>query len=239
MRILVILLSIIVYAFSVNINVIPDKKIAIDNGDIFAMQQYLQRTLNFHITEQGAKNLVRENRILTNKYIESPYFKKDKKYNQIAIEKLFADNYIQHLQDSIKLPAKVLKSYYLDHIDQYKKPDKVYLELFRFTDYKQALEFYQNPSHKSVKAHSKIIGWVSIDKLNDVLKSVIKKNKENYFLPPIVTKNGVNVFWVKKYKQESGYESFDKVKRQIKEYLFKKTFSKKREEILKSISKNE
>ncbi len=236
MRSIVFLLLIVNYTFAIDVHVTKDKNISIDSKDVFAIQQYLQKTLNFHITESGAKNLVRENRILANKYIDSPYFQKDRKYNQIAIEKLFADNYIQSLQNSIQIPERILKSYYLDHIEQYKKSDKVNLENFHFTDYKQALDFYQ--THETNKVKGRTIGWLGINELNDILRKFIKKNKENYLLPPIVTKNGIDVFWVKKYKQESGYQSFDKVKSSIKEYLFRKTFSKKREEILQSIKKH-
>ena len=240
MRVLGILLSIVIYVFSIDVHVTKDKKITIENSDIMALQQYFQKILNFHITEEGAKNLVRDNRILANKYIESPYFSKDKKYNQIIIEKIFADNYIQHIQSSIRLPQKILKSYYLDHIEQYKKSDKIFLELFHFSNYQQALNFYQNPlQDRNNIGKGKTIGWVSIKNINSILKSLLKKGQENYFLPPIVTKDGIDVFWVKKYKKESGYQGFDTVKSQIKEYLLKKTFVKKREEILRKITGNE
>ena len=222
---------------AIEYKIYPDKKVEVTQKDIDAIKKYFIDTLNFYISEEGARKIAYENRILANEYIKSKLFKKDRAYNKIAIEKLFADNYVKYLQETVSIPESVLKSYYLDHLSQYKKSDKVNLDIYHFKDFDTALHFYKSGTPQNTNnGKKKSIGWLSIEKLNKVLRGHIKKGQKGYFLPPLLRDKGVDVVFVKDYKKAEGYKSFSEVKSEIRKHLYKKTFSNKRKEILQKLT---
>jgi len=241
---LVVIFAISGYSIEVQIN--PDKKIDVSSADIAAMKFFLKKKYHLTVNDKGAKQLIKENRTLANAYLNSEYFKKkfNKNLFKIKTEMQLADNFVKELQREIKIPDKVLKSYYYDHLEDFKESPQVYLVRFSFKNYDDALNFYQNRLKsdsidvKDFNGTTRDIGYANIDKIREPLKSLIKENGKNYLSPPFIwAKDRYDVYYVKETKKSDGYKKFEQVKNRIKDILYQKTFNKKREEVIKEYLK--
>ena len=246
-----ILLLSLVYINAIEIQLSPDKKIDVSQEDLMNYKNYMKQKYNYIITDnKGAKKLIRENRILANEFLKNQqYLRKNRNYIKIMLEDYLADKYVQNIQHSIKIPKKVLYSYYLDNKEKFKKKPKVKIERFRFSSYDKAMKFYQEARNISTPkiietkaiqygAQKKDYGWKSAASLKKRFLSFIKKNKKDYLTPPFVyTANSVNVYYIKDYRSGEGYLPFEKVKKQIEKILYNQTFEKVREDILKRYEK--
>jgi hypothetical protein len=239
--ILLSLLSSTLYAIEIQIK--PDDKITVSTGDVNALKSYLKKKYRFHISEKGAKKVVKENRILANEYLRQGLFRNDeKKRLQIEIETRFADEFVEHLQRKIKISPEVVKSYYYDHLDEYKESDEVGLERFRFKNFQDAMKFYEEASSQPdererilSKYNGKKIykGEVKKERLRESISSFITKDAVGTFLPPMIGRaDAVDVYYVYSYRPAKGHKPFEKVKKEIEDLLYKKTFAKEREKIL-------
>ena len=230
--------------FALDITIKPSKNYnQVSQADIKAMQEYVKRKYHLFLYKKSAKNAVIDSRILSNEYFKKGLFTpKEKKKLQIELEMRYADKYIDYLQRKIKIPEKVLRSYYYDNIEKFKADPEVQFIRYRFDNYKDANNFYQdlliskNPKKIIEKYHPKIHQepFVKVAKLKEPYRSFVQPQKSGYPLPPVVVKKNVyDVFYVKNYKQENRYKPYENVKKEIEDLLYKQTFAKKREEILK------
>ncbi len=234
--------------YSIEVQITLDKKIDVSSADIAAMKYFLKKKYNFIANnEKGVKKLVKENRALANAYLNSEYFKKkfNKNLFKIKTEMQLAENFVKELQREIKIPDKVLKSYYYDHLEDFKESPQVRLVRFSFKNYDDALNFYHNRLKsdsvdvKDFNGITRDIGYANIDKIREPLKSLIKENGKNYISPPFIwAKDRYDVYYVKETKKSDGYKKFDQVKNRIKDILYQKTFNKKREEVIKEYLKD-
>jgi len=235
-----------VFMYGIEIEIRPDKKIKVQSGDISAMKHYLKKRYRFVVEDKGARQLVEENRILANEYLKSPYFKSfDRNFFKIKTERELADKFVELLQREIKIPQEAVKSYYYDHLDEFKEPPKAYLVRYSFPTYEEALRFYQdkkknpNISIKEYKGIKRDIGFASIPRFKEPLKSLVEKHGAGYLTPPFIwAPDRYDVYYVKEIDDKPKYKDFEKVRKQIEEKLHKLTFKKRREEILKKY-KNE
>jgi len=230
--------------FALDIMIKPSKNYnQVSQADIKAMQEYVKRKYHLFLYKKSAKDAVIDSRILSNEYFKKRLFTPiEKKKLQIELEMRYADKYIDYLQRKIKIPEKVLKSYYYDNIEKFRTHPEVQFIRYRFNNYKDAYTFYQdlllskNPKKIIEKYHPKVYQepFVKITKLKEPYKSFVQSQKSGYPLPPIVVKKNVyDVFYIKNYKQENKYKPYEKVKKEIEDLLYKQTFAKRREEILK------
>lgn len=239
-----------IMSFAVEINITPDKAINVTQKDITTYKYYVKRKYNYVITDnKGAKKIIKENRILANEFLKKGFLDKEKEYIKIMIEDYLADRYVQNIQRSIKIPEKVLYSYYLDHKDKFKEGAKVDIVRFSFKIYEDAVDFYNKAKRlhneeaikklaTQYKAQVKNYGWRDVNMLKKTFASFIKKDTKGYLVPPfILSKNVINVYYIRDYKKGEGYYPFKKVKEKIRNILYNKTFGHKREEILKQYKK--
>ena len=236
----------VITSFAIEIQLFPDKKINVTRSDLGEYKTYIKKKYNYVITDnEGAKKLIRENRILANEFLKNGMYKKEKEYIKIMLEDYLADKYVQNIQRSIKIPEKVLYSYYLDNKEKFKKPSQVNIIRFRFKTYDDAADFYNKArtlhNEQAIKklamqhnAQIKDYGWRNVTTLKKNFTSFIKKNEKSYLIPPFIQNaQATNVYYIRDYKKEGDYYSFDKVKQKIRDILYAKTFEQKREEILK------
>jgi len=246
-----ILLLFFIYVNAIEVNLLPDKEIKVSQHDVNRYKSYVKQKYNYVITnDKGARKIVKENRILANEFLKNPrYLKSVKTDITIMLEDYLADRYVQNMQHSIKIPKKVLYSYYLDHKDKFRRQPEVNIVRYRFSSYDDALKFYQeskdiaDPKKVEAKAiqygaKKRDYGWKSITVLKKRLLSFIKKGAKDYLTPPIVNNaNNFNIYYIKDYRSVDGYIPFEKVKGKIEKILYNQTFEKAREKILERYAK--
>ena len=229
---MIFLLSFVIGA---NIQITPDSSLKIDQKDIAAMKSFVKKKYHFIMNEKGAKKIVKENRLLSDAYLKHNLLSDfEKRMIRIEIEKKLADNYVSYLQKKKSFPEKVLKSYYYDHIEEFKKPDEVKLILYKFSKYDDALHFLQNP--KNVTSYSKQnLGWKYIKGIKNPYRQFIKSGKKGYYTPVFVMgKNRYDIFYVEDYRDnKNNYFPYKDVRSQIERIFLNKTFEREREKILR------
>ena len=239
------------FLFGVELHIAPQKDINITSQDVDVLKQYVLRTLNFHLSEKGAKRIALDNRLLANEYLKkyklTPF---DKKYLQICVERYLADKMVQEYQKSIPIDEKVLLSYYLDHKEKYKKEPKIDEVLFWFDDAKKAIEFYLQVQGKNFEEAKKLAakyggrvedrgGEKKLSQFSQKVQEFIKKNPHPYYaMPPIIfSPTAASVLYIKSYKKAQGYEPFEHVKDKVKKEILQKAFAKMRKELLAKYKK--
>jgi len=232
--------------FGVELRILPQQNIQITGQDVDAFKKYILDTLHFHLSDEGAQNIVLENRFLANDYIKTyklaPF---DKKYLQVMVEKFLADKMVQRYQENLPIDEKVLLSYYLDHKKEFKKQPQIEAILFWFDDAKKAIDFYLEVQGKDFEDAKKLArkyggvlqkmgGEKSLSQFSQKVQKFVHKNPRPYYaMPPVIlSPNSASVLYIKSYRQERGYEPFDAVKEKVKRKIFQEAFTKMRKEIL-------
>ena len=232
---------------AVEFDIQRDSSIEVTKSDVNALKRYLKEKFKFHISDKGARKVVKENRILANEYLKKDLLKKqDKDLLKIELEMKLADKFTEYLQRKIKIPENVLKSYYYDHREDYKQSDEVTLERIRFKNFDEAMKFYneilkqkEKKDHLLKKYHGKVIykGTVKKERLKNSIQSFLKEEMQNTYLPPMVLQaDRIDVYYVHTYQKAKGYKPYIKVKKEIENILYKRTFNREREKILSRYS---
>ena len=248
MRFVLFVVFIFSFASAIEINIQPDKKIDISNADINALKRYLLRKFHFHISPEGAKKIVKENRVLANEYLKKGLLTPTEKERlKIELETRFADEFVEHMQRTIKIPEETLKSYYYDHIKDFKNSDQANLVRYRFKDYKNALAFYEAAKKnedtidrllKKYGGKEMFKGEIHVEKLREPLRSFVKNSAPKSFIPPIALRaDAVDVYLIRSYKKNPKYKPFKEVKDKIEDILYKQTFKKERDKIIEKYRK--
>lgn len=244
-RVIFLITFIIVFSFAIEVELKPDDNLSIGYKDAQVLKSYLYQTYRYRLTDQGAYDIVKENRLLANSYLKKNQLSlEDKKYLSIIIEKYLAEKFIKKIQEDQNISKKILFSYYVDNKDKFKNEDKIHIMLLRFSSFDKAINFYQltkkslspqilEKAKNEFNATIKDLGWKEFSSLKAITKSFIQKGKKEYFLPPfILASNRVDILYVKDYQEGKGYKSFDTVKDKIKKILYSKAFIKERNKIL-------
>ncbi len=233
MKIIGLLSVLLISSYAVNIQLLPDKNPQITQQDVEALKAYVKEKYHFIMNESGAKRIAKDNRILANEFLKkgllSPF---ERNLIRVELEKRLADKMVKNIQKNIKISDDVIRSYYEDHIDEFKEPDKIKIVSHTFDSYEKAIDFYKG--NKGNPGKKKDLGIKEVDSLKAPYRGFIEKGKENYCIPPIVLgKKKYNVLCVEKYIDNSSkHIPYPKVKKRIKNILYKKTFSKERAKIL-------
>ena len=238
------LLVSVLFAIKIDVKVDENKSITPTNREKDAFKSFSKETMRFNISDQGAYNLIKENRALANEYIKKFGISEfDKARLKVESEMYLANKMIKTIQQSISIPYEVLYSYYLDNKNQFKEGDKVDAIMFFFIDPDKAIDFYLKVKNEKINVNNlaKEFNFVQkkhvdldVEKLKPVIKTILKKSKKKkYLLPPLIGSKYSVVMYIEKYKKSKGYKPFDKVKSVIEKKLYNETFIKKRNEILK------
>lgn len=240
MRYVIVGLILSIYSlFAIELSIRPDKNVTVSLQDIDAIKSYLIKGIKFHISDQGARRLVEKNRVLANEYIK--HHTTDKEllaYLKVMIEYELANRMVKEYQREHKISEKTLLSYYKDHIESYKLPDKVTFLILSFDDYEKAIDFYKKykdkkfPSFKILSSLKKKELTLPVNKLSNSIRRFIYPQKQGYFLPPLYLKKP-SVLYVKQYVVSHEYKPFSLVKDQIRKKLEEKTFLRYRNQLLK------
>ena len=247
-----LLLFFAINIYAIQISITPDKNVSnikIGSMDKQALKSYLKDTIGFVITEKGAKKVAKENRILANVYLKRyPLDTFTKHRIKIMIEDYLAKKMVDKVQKQIAISPKVIQSYYYDHLQDFKKPATVDLVGFDFPSYESAVDFYYKIRNKDIEFAKKLAKQKNITiasyrhkKIKDLapsIQKILKKDKEKYFLPPLIIGDHIKILYVSSYHKAKGYIPLKKVEGKIKKYLYDKTFFQYRKKILEEYENN-
>ena len=243
-----LLFIMIIPLFGIEVKIFPDKdtNITISILEKNALKKFVKSTMNFELLDEGAYKIAKENRALANEYLKQ---KKLSSYDiariKTEIEMYLANHFIEDIQKNVKIPEKILMSYYLDNKNKFKKVDEASIVLIFFNNYDNAAKFYENVKNRDYpyaktlaneyNATIKEYGFKKITKLKSPAKDyLLQFKKAGIFLPPVVlSPNTVSILYVKKYKIGKGYQDFEDVKEDIRKFLYNKTFLRERNKILR------
>lgn len=229
----ILFIFILTFSYGIQLHIYPDKNIYIQQKDIDALKHFTKEKYSFIMNDEGAKKIVKENRILANAYIKegllTPF---QRQVLLVEIEKELADKYVKHLQQSIQIPEKVLKSYYFDNREKFKQLDKVKLVRYRFTTYKDALSFYTG-KRKNIKYSKTEESWKPLNRIKEPYRSIFLATKKGHYTPVFIAgKDKFDIFYIEDRKESKGYLPFEKVKKDIAKFLYAKTFNRARAKVL-------
>jgi hypothetical protein len=231
---------------AVQIQVKTDKNISVPNDEIvYLQQQYAERYMQ--LPKKGAEEIIRQNRLLSNAFIKEGMMTTAAAIKfRILSERFLANSYVKALQAKEKIPMEVLRSYYFDKHNHFKKPKVIVGKKYCFDSYNDAHSFFvQCNKEESKKKECEKIAETSdarsVDvnqSLNtmsvDVSRQILLFEKKGYVLPPYYEKDEYCIQVVDSVEDNQFY-TFEEVKQQIETSLWQETFAKKRKEILSSI----
>jgi len=241
-----ILLSLLITCsvFAIDIKISPDTKIVVSNKDKTAIQGFYDKFFKFHLTDDGAYKLVKENRILANEYLKKYGLSNDDKERiKVETELYLANAMVRKIQNNIKLSDKVLYSYYIDNKDKFKDSERVDLSIFYFKNPEKAFQFYWTAKNKKFEDAKKLAKQLSKDivikdyndvKLNTMkpfFRNMITKYGAGHLMPPIFDEV-TSVSFIRAYHEATEYKKFNDVKEEIRKILYNKTFLRERNKIL-------
>jgi hypothetical protein len=198
------------------------------------------------MSDNGARKVAKENKILANEYIKKFGLSNfDKSKIEVMVNTYLADNMVRRIQNKIKIPDKVLYSYYLDNKEKFRTGDQIDFISFEFDDMRKAVDFYVKVKDKDFSYAQKIADKDNVKtknflnqrifKIDPNIKKYLDDHKSGYFLPPIYLKGrNIKVLYVKNYKlsDKNDYLSFEQVKEEIAKKLKKANFIKERNKLL-------
>jgi hypothetical protein len=232
--------------FAIELKIAPDQnRSTISAQEAKALKYLIYKQLNFHLLEEGAKKLARENRALANQYLrEYGLEKKDLNYFKVWIEKYLAEKFIKKKEEESIKDEKILLSYYLDHKEKFKWPDRVDTVILWFNNIDKAMDFYYRGQKikdceklikiaTSMGARVEEMGYREVEKFKSPTRELLRK-KDGSLLPPlIVSPTSVSLLCVRKYEPSKGYKNFQEALPDVKREFFKEAFTKMRREIVK------
>ncbi len=195
------------------------------------------------ITDKEAKKLIKENRILAKVYMEKYGLDDVFKVNmKLEIEKSIANQLIYKIQKDISIDDEILMSYYVANKKKFIKSPMISFEIYKFDRFNEALDIYEKykDQSKELYAYCKDNN-ISVDshqnKLNYLSSTMQQMIKYQELEPPFLLQPQFFIDHFSLIKvisiEKEGYRPFnDKVKKEIRNFLFTQTFRDKRKEII-------
>jgi len=238
-----------VFSFAIDVHIAKEKNISqnVSREEINGIQDYFYELFHFHMSERGAKKLLKENRALANEYLKkyglSSY---DKNRIKVITELYLANKFVKQIQNKVKLDDDEILSYYLDHKDEYLQPNTVDFVAFVFDTPENAMKFYEKNKKTSMKKLIKIAKQNhaiikeykkrSIKKLKADLRYLVNKYQHG-LLPPLIGKKS-SVIYIESFDKKKKYKSFNEVRKEIEKILKNKKFLDERQRIVKKYNKS-
>ncbi len=214
-----------------------------DENNILAFEQYLKEEKNFRAESRKdlEKNL-REDWILAEVYVQNNFNDYEKSKLTNMVNRYLAKEQIKKIQKKIDISEDVVKSYYLDHLDNYKLKPYVEMKIFNFDTLESAHAFYiftQSHTYDESLQHAvkEDIAYVQYNNpfnrmMPEMRHSLRDMKQKNYFTPPQLYKKQYMVTYIENITEREGYVAFEKTRKYIKKLLWKKTYLKQRSDLL-------
>ena len=220
--------------------------------EVEAMKKHLKETMHFiPNSDKDVERIVRENSALADAYLQEHKDKFTHALLQIELNEKLAERYVKEVYDATKISDDVLKSYYLEHLEKYRKAPLLKARIVIFASLDKAMKFYEHAAssggtHPDKIADANRSGYerivkyvVPVSMARPEIRAVLKKDKAHYYAPPQFYKNRFIVIYVDEIKKQEGYLPFEKVKANIVHSLKESTMLKKRHELVEALTKEE
>ena len=218
--------------WAVKIEIVPDNNFSVLEEEIQnTIKKFLQERY-IKIDRKVAEKIIKENRILSNNFIEEYSIPQDLIISfRLSLEENLANLYVKKKQKNIKINKEMLESYYKTHPKLFQEDQKIHFTAYKFKSFKDALKFYQTHKIVSNALIEKKDVILKKSKINPVIVSLFEKVKEGEITPPVFYKRYYVVFKVKTI-EPSKQLSFEESKEKIRNILLQKIFLRTKKELL-------
>lgn len=229
----IIYFSLIVSILSaVEIKILPDKNISVSSKEMEATIEYfLQKHIK--ISKKDAEHYIRDNRILSNKFINEYQIPEDLALSlRLKTEEKLANLYVKKKQNNIKIDNDVIESYYKTHPENFIEDKKIEFIAYKFKNFNSALAFYQKNKIPD-DGYEKEDITLPQKQINPLIAPLFEKTKEGEKTPPVFYGGNYVVFKIKKI-EPSRRLNLQESKEKIKNILLQKIFLRTKKELLKN-----
>ncbi len=219
-----------------------------DELRIQAFEEYLRKTRHFRPQKHSEldRNL-KEDWLLANRFVTEGMSPKEKAFITNMLNRELARMEVERIQRSVKISDDVPRSYYMDHLEDYKLRPILSFDIYTFKTVEKAEAFYEyTKKHTAEEAAAyakkekiKTVPYKAAEnKTIPYLRRVMKDNHSSgYFSSPVFFNKEFSVIYVADIKPQKGYLPYEKVKPHIMNILFKKTYLEERQRIIEEESK--
>lgn len=216
-----------------------------NENNLAAFDQYLQEEKHFRAASKKdlEKNL-REDWILAEHYIKNGLSDYEKAMIVNMVNGYLARKETEKMQREAGIDEKVVKSYYLDHLAEYKLKPILQLKIFRFDTLDNAFDFFQYArEHTYTEAEDfaskmgvakKPFNYPSNMAPREYRNALRDMTQTGYFTAPQLIRDEYTILYVEKITHREGSVPFGEIKETLSQELWKKTYLKKRAELVSS-----
>jgi len=235
---LLLLLSLSLSAVELNLN--KDTNLSVEQTEIDIVQKAYQGK-NASINLKKLKTYLKDNRILSNMYLDrhNPLTEDEAMVLKHTIENVLAAKVIKEIQEETKISDDVVKSYYIAHQDDYMNEPTYDYTYISFETFEKASTFYL--THKDdiktifsyVKESNATVQKFVQKSESSVYYTIGKeaqKTETPFILAPQKLEEYVIMYVQAKHKPLP--IPYEVVKANIKEMLFQKTATEKRNKLM-------
>lgn len=248
MKIIFLLLNLVIFSYAIDINITSSKDTSVSDYEV---ELFKASMLNQHIriSSEVAKDVISENRYLCEEYLKNSSVPKKVILNfKLELEKHFSSEVIKEIQEKIVIDDDASYSYYISHLDEFIKPEKIKLSLYKIKDFESAMDLFAASKNSKesiqnyIKEHNISVSTqeVSLHQLDTRFRNLINFTKKQtpYFTPPQFFHDHYTVLEVLSKTPQGNY-SYLKVKDKIHKILYKKAYKRHKDEILSQYRKSQ
>lgn len=240
MKFLVLIVFIKSILLGVNINIVEDNN-TVNSLEIEVLQSiYMKKHIK--INDENSKKIIFENRLLSNEFLNQYGFDEQKLIRlRIELEKKVSNELILKNENLNDLNDSILKSYYLDHLKDFEKPEIVEASFYKFENYLDAVKFYEK-KHLDLDYNNEDINMTRVDnnislEMTQVqLRYMIRHTSEilPYVLTPQFYFDHYTVVLIRDI-HSAGIYDFEMVKKNIIKSIHEKSLINTREKLLEKL----
>ncbi len=246
MKVIFILLGMIIVSHALDISITPSKNNTVSNSEV-ALLKASMMSQNIIIENEQAKKVISENRYLCEEYLKKQPIPQKVILNfKLELEKHFAAEIIRDMQQKIVIDDDTSYSYYISHLDEFKKPEQITFSLYKLENFDKALSFFTKfkTSMKNIQSYSKennisvISQSISLERLDRKFRYIVQNSEQKvpYLAPPQFFYDHYSVLEVISREPQGTYP-YEEVKKRIHKILHKKAYSRQKDELLDSYRK--
>ena len=223
-----------------------DRNFSVTPRHVDAMKAHLYEKTRFKPNaDKDVIQILQDNHLLAQQYLS----KLDPQQRQIEmdviLDEVFAEKMIKDAQRKAKIPEDVVRSYYLDNLENYRLHPLYTLHIYQSDDFEQLFQLFQfatDHGAKDVSAKAEALKLKAVQYrqpykrmppyLRDLLDDSAKAGK---YFPPLYTPKGFVVIHVADVKPQEGYWDFQNAAISIRSTLYQKTYLRMRDTLLKEL----